>query len=74
MSNDNGNEIVYVLTNPAMPGLTKIGKTRQEDVETRLGQLYTSGCLSHLNVSTPARSRTVPRLKMLSTWLSETSA
>ena len=37
------NEIVYVLTNPAMPGLTKIGKTRQEDVETRLGQLYTSG-------------------------------
>jgi len=40
---ENGNDIVYVLTNPAMPGLTKIGMTRQEDVETRLGQLYTSG-------------------------------
>ena len=24
--------IVYVLTNPAMPGLVKIGKTSQEDV------------------------------------------
>jgi hypothetical protein len=39
----NGNDIVYVLTNPAMPNLTKIGKTTQGDVETRLSQLYTSG-------------------------------
>lgn len=43
MTTENGNDIVYVLTNPAMPNLTKIGKTRQEDVVTRLGQLYTSG-------------------------------
>ncbi len=43
MPAENGNDIVYVLTNPAMPGLTKIGKTRQEDIQTRLGQLYTSG-------------------------------
>ena len=36
-------EIVYVLTNPAMPGLTKIGKTTQEDIKSRLSQLYTTG-------------------------------
>lgn len=35
--------IVYVLTNPAMPDLVKIGCTSQEDANTRLGQLYTTG-------------------------------
>lgn len=35
--------IVYVLTNPAMPGLVKIGYTTQEDANTRIGQLYTTG-------------------------------
>jgi hypothetical protein len=35
--------IVYVLVNPAMPGLVKIGRTSQEDVGTRLAQLYTTG-------------------------------
>ncbi|MEY4565230.1 MAG: hypothetical protein RLY14_200 [Planctomycetota bacterium] len=35
--------IVYVLVNPAMPGLVKIGRTSQEDVGGRLAQLYTTG-------------------------------
>jgi hypothetical protein len=34
--------IVYILTNPAMPGLIKIGQT-DGDVEARVGQLYTTG-------------------------------
>lgn len=36
-------EIVYVLTNPAMPGLTKIGKTSRADLASRLSELYTTG-------------------------------
>jgi hypothetical protein len=36
-------EIVYVLTNPAMPGLVKIGYTSQEEAGSRIAQLYTTG-------------------------------
>jgi len=35
--------IVYLLTNAAMPGLTKIGTTTQEDIRGRMAQLYTTG-------------------------------
>ncbi|KZZ57440.1 hypothetical protein A3762_13795 [Oleiphilus sp. HI0125] len=35
--------IVYVLTNPAMPGLVKIGKTSRASVDARLSELYTTG-------------------------------
>ena len=35
--------IVYVLTNPAMPGLIKIGRTALEDANLRIAQLYTTG-------------------------------
>ncbi len=37
------NQIVYVLTNPAMPSMVKIGKTTQSDVEYRMSQLYSTG-------------------------------
>lgn len=37
------NEIVYVLSNSAMPGIVKIGKTTQADVQLRMNQLYTTG-------------------------------
>lgn len=40
---DNSSQIVYVLTNPAMPGLVKIGKTTQLEVEDRMKQLYGTG-------------------------------
>ncbi len=35
--------VVYVLSNPAMPGLIKIGKTQNEDATIRMSQLYTTG-------------------------------
>ena len=35
--------IVYVLTNPAMPGLVKIGKTSRGSVDARLSELYSTG-------------------------------
>jgi T5orf172 domain len=35
--------IVYVVTNPAMPGLVKIGRTSQEEAQSRLVQLYSTG-------------------------------
>ncbi|GGF20358.1 GIY-YIG nuclease family protein [Hymenobacter cavernae] len=35
--------VVYVLTNPAMPGMVKIGRTSQDDAKTRIDQLYTTG-------------------------------
>lgn len=35
--------IVYVLTNPAMQGLVKIGKTTRSTLENRMGELYSTG-------------------------------
>ena len=35
--------IVYVLTNSAMPGLVKIGRTDKNDPKTRVSKLYTTG-------------------------------
>ena len=35
--------IVYVLTNPAMPGIVKIGMTDRDDVQDRMNQLYSTG-------------------------------
>ncbi len=36
-------KIVYVLTNPAMPELVKIGHTSQEGANNRIGKLYSTG-------------------------------
>lgn len=35
--------LVYVLTNPAMPGLVKIGMTNRVDMEQRMRELYGTG-------------------------------
>ena len=35
--------IVYVLTNPAMPGVVKIGMTERDDVQRRMTELYSTG-------------------------------
>lgn len=42
MSNKNTG-YVYLLTNPVMPGLVKIGMTERQDLEQRLRELYTTG-------------------------------
>ena len=35
--------IVYVLTNPAMPGIVKIGVTSRQNPSVRMNELYTTG-------------------------------
>lgn len=35
--------IVYILSNPAMPNIIKLGITTQEDVKLRMAQLYSTG-------------------------------
>jgi len=35
--------IVYILTNPAIPNMIKIGMTSHEDVKLRMAQIYTTG-------------------------------
>jgi hypothetical protein len=35
--------IVYLLTNPAMPNLVKIGMTSRENLDARMRELYTTG-------------------------------
>lgn len=40
---DNNYGYVYLLTNPAMPGIVKIGMTCREELDERLKELYTTG-------------------------------
>ena len=35
--------IVYVLTNPSMGGLVKIGRTNRSNLQNRMGELYSTG-------------------------------
>lgn len=43
MTETSNSGIVYVLTNPAMPGIVKIGKTARDSVDARLNELYSTG-------------------------------
>lgn len=43
MDRESETGIVYVLTNPAMPGIVKIGKTSRGSVDARLNELYSTG-------------------------------
>jgi len=40
---ESNNGIVYILTNPAIPSMIKIGMTTHEDVKMRMAQLYSTG-------------------------------
>lgn len=48
-------DIVYVVTNPAMPGLVKIGYTSQADAKDRIAQLYGTGVPVPFNLEYAAR-------------------
>lgn len=43
MSDTKNYGIVYLLTNPCMPGIVKIGKTSRTDLQNRMKELYTIG-------------------------------
>lgn len=47
--------LVYVLTNPVMPGLVKIGCTDSEDAGARIAQLYSTGVPVPFNIEFAAR-------------------
>ena len=48
-------DIVYVVSNPAMPGLVKIGYTSQADAKDRIAQLYGTGVPVPFNIEYAAR-------------------
>jgi len=40
---ENTAQIIYILTNPAMPGLVKVGRTTDPEIQNRMRSLYTTG-------------------------------
>ena len=65
--------IVYLLTNPAMPDLVKIGMTTQEDIDKRMKKLFTTGVPLPFECQY-ARKVTAPRLRKPCTRLLHHSA
>ena len=50
--------IVYVLANPAMPGIAKIGMPDRTDVQRRMSELYSTGVPLPVGASSRGRLRT----------------
>lgn len=60
--NDYG--IVYVLTNPVMPGLVKIGMTTRNDIEARMRELYGTGVPVPFECKYACKIKTIECLKI----------
>lgn len=54
---------VYVLTNPAIPGLVKIGKTYSDDVASRSAQLYSTGVPLPFDIAFACRAARVDEIE-----------
>lgn len=55
--------IVYILTNPAMPGLVKIGMTTRKEIETRMSELYSTGVPLPFQCSFAGRVKDVKKVE-----------
>ena len=55
--------IIYLLSNPAMPGILKIGKTTKEDVKLRMKELYSSGVPLPFECLYAAKVRDIDRVE-----------
>ena len=55
--------IIYLLSNPAMPGIIKIGKTTKEDVKVRMKELYASGVPLPFECDYAARVRNIDEVE-----------
>ncbi len=56
--------LIYILTNPAMPGLVKIGKTNRADVKQRMFELYSTGVPVPLECAYAAKVNDTDKVEM----------